>query len=89
MGIEPTSQPWEGRILPMKYTRGLYILYQNKNQKSRVLQKKYEGAKIHIFRALIFTKYDKITEQKNRICITEYPHRVSVLQSNGAENRTE
>ncbi len=22
MGIEPTSQPWEGRILPMNYTRG-------------------------------------------------------------------
>ena len=21
MGVEPTSQPWEGRILPMKYTR--------------------------------------------------------------------
>lgn len=21
MGIEPTSQPWEGRILPMNYTR--------------------------------------------------------------------
>ena len=21
MGIEPTSQPWEGHILPMNYTR--------------------------------------------------------------------
>ena len=20
MGIEPTSQPWEGRVLPMNYT---------------------------------------------------------------------
>ncbi len=28
MGVEPTSQPWEGRILPMKYTRNLntYII---------------------------------------------------------------
>ena len=24
MGIEPTSQPWEGRILPMNYTRILH-----------------------------------------------------------------
>lgn len=24
MGIEPTSQPWEGRILPMNYTRVEY-----------------------------------------------------------------
>lgn len=24
MGVEPTYQPWEGRILPMNYTRGYY-----------------------------------------------------------------
>jgi hypothetical protein len=23
MGVEPTYQPWEGRILPMNYTRGV------------------------------------------------------------------
>ena len=26
MGIEPTSQPWEGRILPMNYTRIVGLL---------------------------------------------------------------
>ena len=46
MGVEPTSQPWEGRILPMKYTRRTYILYQSRNQKSRGLLKKYEVARI-------------------------------------------
>ena len=31
MGVEPTSQPWEGRILPMKYTREFYsIIITNK-----------------------------------------------------------
>ena len=31
MGVEPTSQPWEGRILPMKYTRDFYyIIITNK-----------------------------------------------------------
>ena len=24
MGVEPTYQPWEGRILPMNYTRKYY-----------------------------------------------------------------
>ena len=24
MGVEPTYQPWEGRILPMNYTRKCY-----------------------------------------------------------------
>lgn len=27
MGIEPTSQPWEGRILPMNYTRIVFSDY--------------------------------------------------------------
>ena len=34
MGIEPTSQPWEGRILPMNYTRmrhGCIISKVNQN----------------------------------------------------------
>ncbi len=26
MGVEPTYQPWEGRILPMNYTRAMSIL---------------------------------------------------------------
>lgn len=26
MGVEPTSQPWEGHILPMYYTRICYII---------------------------------------------------------------
>ncbi len=25
MGVEPTYQPWEGRILPMNYTRICYV----------------------------------------------------------------
>ena len=25
MGVEPTYQPWEGRILPMNYTRAKHI----------------------------------------------------------------
>lgn len=31
MGVEPTCQPWEGRILPMNYTRIVreIISYQN------------------------------------------------------------
>lgn len=24
MGVEPTCQPWEGRILPMNYTRIIF-----------------------------------------------------------------
>ncbi len=35
MGIEPTSQPWEGRILPMNYTR------RNTTQYSR-FQRKFQ-----------------------------------------------
>ena len=27
MGVEPTYQPWEGRILPMNYTRIPYHYY--------------------------------------------------------------
>ena len=27
MGVEPTYQPWEGRILPMNYTRATDELY--------------------------------------------------------------
>lgn len=27
MGVEPTYQPWEGRILPMNYTRRKYTYY--------------------------------------------------------------
>lgn len=27
MGVEPTYQPWEGRILPMNYTRRKYAYY--------------------------------------------------------------
>ena len=27
MGVEPTYQPWEGRILPMNYTRKLYSIF--------------------------------------------------------------
>lgn len=26
-GIEPSSQAWEARILPMNYARKMYILY--------------------------------------------------------------
>ena len=26
-GIEPSSQAWEARILPMNYARMMYILY--------------------------------------------------------------
>ena len=26
MGVEPTYQPWEGRILPMNYTRATDVL---------------------------------------------------------------
>ncbi len=26
MGVEPTYQPWEGRILPMNYTRIYYLI---------------------------------------------------------------
>ena len=28
MGIEPTSQPWEGRILPLYYDRLNYFIRQ-------------------------------------------------------------
>lgn len=36
MGVEPTYQPWEGRILPMNYTRiaGLIIADHGRNSKS-------------------------------------------------------
>ena len=27
MGVEPTCQPWEGRILPMNYTRRACMYY--------------------------------------------------------------
>ncbi len=31
MGVEPTSQPWEGRILPMYYTRkDVNIIHQKR-----------------------------------------------------------
>ena len=30
MGLEPTSQPWEGRILPMNYIR-MHKDYNTKN----------------------------------------------------------
>ena len=33
MGIEPTSQPWEGRILPMKYTRILILIITKSQSK--------------------------------------------------------
>ena len=49
MGVEPTSQPWEGRILPMKYTRKTHILYQTQYQKSIVFTKKYESARARSF----------------------------------------
>ena len=26
MGIEPTSQPWQGRVLPLNHARALYLL---------------------------------------------------------------
>lgn len=26
MGIEPTPQPWEGRVLPLYYTRLIFII---------------------------------------------------------------
>ena len=29
MGIEPTSQAWEARILPMNYTRGCQVIITN------------------------------------------------------------
>ena len=32
MGIEPTSQPWEGHILPMYYTRKPFLLILELNQ---------------------------------------------------------
>ena len=36
MGVEPTSQPWEGRILPMKYTRE-HIYYSKSNAQNQGL----------------------------------------------------
>ena len=46
MGVEPTSQAWEARILPMYYTREIGIFIRNayivthKKRKSKVKNKK-------------------------------------------------
>ena len=35
MGIEPTSQAWEARILPMNYTRKRLFIIANPDGKSK------------------------------------------------------
>ena len=35
MGIEPTSQAWEARILPMNYTRKFLSIIANPDRKSK------------------------------------------------------
>ena len=36
-GIEPSSQAWEARILPMNYARKMYILYHIINNMNRFI----------------------------------------------------
>lgn len=50
MGVEPTYQPWEGRILPINYIR-IYIIYYTPigQEKSRFLQKFHLPAAAFIF----------------------------------------
>jgi hypothetical protein len=38
MGVEPTYQPWEGRILPMNYTRTAQIFYHTILKKQEIFQ---------------------------------------------------
>lgn len=39
-GIEPASQPWEGRILPMYYNRTTGVLYLFRTELSRCFSHK-------------------------------------------------
>ena len=36
MGVEPTCQPWEGRILPMNYTRIRWLYYSTADFKMQL-----------------------------------------------------
>lgn len=89
MGVEPTSQPWEGRILPMKYTRRTYILYQSRNQKSRGLLKKYEVARILYVTRPHIRKIRQNNRAENKKRIMKHRSMALVLQSNDAENQKE
>ena len=54
MGIEPTSQPWEGRILPMNYIRAI-----TETQYRRFIQEKQDWKNTKKYRHIDMFHVDK------------------------------
>ena len=63
MGVEPTYQPWEGRILPMNYTRvaGIIIADTAANSKSFFVGEKKFSNLLPLFPRERFASQNGIT----------------------------
>ena len=75
MGVEPTYQPWEGRILPMNYTRvaGFIIAATAANSKSFFVGGKKFSNCLPMLPSEMFASQNRITKRSKRFLLAPIP----------------